>query len=57
MVENLENHPFAFSIQPSKTEQRYIVEAFSIPQRVDSFLLFLLFLGSMDSFYFSYYCN
>ena len=40
MVENLENHPYAFSIQPSKTEQRYIVEAFSIPQRVDSFHFF-----------------
>lgn len=34
MVENIQNHPFAFSIQPSKTDPTYIVEAFSIQQRV-----------------------
>lgn len=38
MVENISGHPFAFSIQPNKLERTYILEAYSMPQRVDASL-------------------
>ena len=38
MGENISGHPFAFSIQPNKLERTYILEAYSMPQRVDASL-------------------
>lgn len=37
MVENIHNHPYAFSIRPFKDGPIYIVEAYSTLQRVFSF--------------------
>ncbi len=34
MVENIPGHPFAFSILPNKNERSYVLEAYSIHQRV-----------------------
>lgn len=38
MVENITGHPFAFSIQPNKLERTYILEAYSMLQRVGKIL-------------------
>ena len=35
MVENITGHPYAFSILPNKDERSYILEAYSMQQRVD----------------------
>lgn len=34
MVENITGHPYAFSILPNKDERSYILEAYSMQQRV-----------------------
>ena len=34
MVENITGHPYAFSILPNKEERSYILEAYSMQQRV-----------------------
>ena len=34
MVENMPDHPHAFSVVPNKTERLYILEAYSTQQRV-----------------------